>query len=64
VFFLKDKIQRDLTSKYGRRESDSDQSDCEVEEGIEKRFKPDLKYSEHSKYKGGVLTIGCVGMSP
>jgi len=50
--------------KYGRRESDSDQSDCEVEKGIERRFKPDLRYSEHSKYKGGVLTIGCVGMSP
>ena len=41
--------------------SDSDQSDCEVEEEVERIAKLDLGYTKHTKYRDGVLTIGCVG---
>ena len=39
---------------------DSDQSDAEVEEGIENAA-ADYGFFSHQSFKDGVLTIGCVG---
>jgi len=56
---LQHKIHEDMQCDAGEA-LDSDQSDAEVEEGIENAA-ADYGFFSHQSFKDGVLTIGCVG---